>query len=141
MSKPRAHRRKRATRGSTTKVGKYRVQVRSPNLPALWYFSAGARGKKELGVYAFWTAVLGGRRKLTGRAIASLPPGHRFGLVREEMRSATNKETRSAYRRIWLAMGAGQSIAYIRPSTENEVARWMSGHESDARFARKIRIR
>jgi hypothetical protein len=115
----------------TTRVGRYEVAVRRMNYPTLWHFSSGARGRKEAGIYAFWTAVLArkSRRKLTGRALVTLPPGDRFDRVRRE------------HHGIWLDfLRGGRAIRYIRPASERDVLRWMRAHERDARFARRIRV-
>ena len=84
----------------TTRVGRYEVEVRRMNYPTLWHFSSGEHGRKEAGIYAFWTAVLArkARRKISGRALATLPPGDRFDRMRREMRGARAAD-RAAYRK------------------------------------------
>jgi hypothetical protein len=126
----------------TTRVGGYEIEVRRMNYPTLWHFSSGEHGRKEAGIYAFWTAVLArkGRRKVSGRALVTQPPGDRFDRIRREMREARAAD-RPAYRRIWLElMKRGRAIRYIRPASEREVSRWMKTHGRDARFAKRIRV-
>ncbi|HYG56212.1 MAG TPA: hypothetical protein VD965_13030 [Burkholderiales bacterium] len=117
---------------ATTRVGTYEIEVRQSNYPTLWHFSSGERGRKEAGIYAFWTAVLkprAPRPKVSGRALVTLPPGDRFDRIRREARA------------IWLELlERGRAIRYIRPATEREVQRWLASHAGDARFARRIRV-
>ena len=130
-------------RGST-KVGRHQVPVRDMNYPTLWHFSSGEHGRKEAGIYAFWTAVLGTGKKakgLCGRALATEPAGERFDRIRREMRTARSKADRAAYARQWRVLIArGRAIRYLRPSTAEEVRKWMKGHEKDARFAKPLRV-
>ena len=128
----------------TTRVGSCEIPVRQMNYPTLWHFSSGEHGRKEAGIYAFWTAVLArkvrGKGKVSGRALVTQPPGDRFDRIRREMREARAAD-RPIYRRIWLELiKGGRGIRYIRPASEHEVQRWMSTHERDARFASRIRV-
>ena len=126
----------------TTRVGRYEVAVRRINYPTLWHFSSGEHGRKEAGIYAFWTAVLARktRRRIWGRALVTLPPGDRFDRIRREMREGRAAD-RAAYRRMWRElMQGGRAIRYIRPASEREVHRWMKTHDRDARFARRVRV-
>jgi hypothetical protein len=126
-----------------TKVGRLQVPVRRASHPTLWYFASGEHGRKEAGVYAFWTAVISRRKPkgLIGRALAAEPPGDRFDRIRREMRTARSKADRAAYARHWRELLArGKAIRYVRPSTEREVRKWMKGHEKDARHAKRIRV-
>lgn len=126
-----------------TKVGAFEVTVRRANFPALRHFSGGAHGRKEAGIFAFWTVVLKrkGKNRVWGRALATLPAGDRFDRMRREMRSDKSKEAREVYGRIWKKLlREGRAIRYIRPSTENEISRWMRGHQSDAKYAKRLKV-
>ncbi len=118
--------------------------MRDLNYPTLWHFSSGEHGPKEAGIYAFWTAVLGTGKKakgLCGRALVTEPPGDRFDRIRREMRTARAKADRVAYARQWRELiERGRAIRYLRPSTPEEVRKWMKGHEKDARFAKPLRV-
>lgn len=125
---------------AVTNVGRHEVPVRRVNDPTLWYFSSGEHGRKEAGVYAFWTAVLE-KGKLCGRALVTLPPGERFDRVRIEMRTAHLASDREAYARYWnLRLRKGAGIRFIRPASHREVKKWMDAHPKDARFAKPVRI-
>lgn len=127
---------------TTTRVGVFQITVRDASHPAVRYFSSGAHGRKEAGLYAFWTVVLNrkGKNRVWGRALTSLPPGDRFDRMRKEMISAKSKKAREAYRRIWQeVIKAGKLIRYIRPSTEKEIRKWMDGHSSDAKYAKRVK--
>jgi len=124
-----------------TAVGRCKVAVRDAHLPTLWKFTGGAHGKKEAGVFAFWTTVIKkkGKKRVWGRALYSLPPGDRFDRMRFELREAKSAAARSAYRRIWRAIKGGKAISYIRPSSDAEVMAWMRSHKSDAKYAKRLR--
>lgn len=133
-----------------TKVGKCDVEVRGAAFPALWHFTSGAHGKKEAGVFAFWTAVLKkpqklGKKKVRrifGRALVTLPPGDRFDRMKREMLTMKKKEVRAAYRGHYVGLlKCGKNIKCIRPSTEKEMRKWMKGHKADAKFARRVRVK
>lgn len=128
---------------TTTIVGSYEITVRRASHPSVRFFISGAHGKKEAGLYAFWTVVLNrkGKNRVWGRALTSLQPGDRFDRMRTEMRTAKSKKARDAYRRIWKEIiKGGKLIRYIRPSTEKEIKLWMDGHKSDAKFARRVKV-
>lgn len=134
-----------------TKVGYRLIKVRG-HFATILKFSSGEHGKKEMGEFAFWTAVLKKKRRskdrkrwirrVTGRAQVGYSAGDRFDRTRFESKTARDQETRDAYHHLWYpVMGSGKNIAYIRPSTLREVRRWLAGHTKDAPFrARSIRI-
>ena len=123
-----------------TRVGKRRIAVRRANYPTLWHFTSGEHGRKEAGIYAFWSAVLGAR-KLCGRALVTLPPGDRFDRIRGALRSGPAAD-RKAYAHHWnVLLRKGAAIRYIRPASPREVRRWMDAHPKDARFAQPMTIR
>jgi hypothetical protein len=126
-----------------TRVGRFEIPVRAAGRPTLWYFTAGAHGRKEAGVYAFWTAVLARtpRKGVTGRALVGHTPGHRFDAIRGASRSARSAADRAAYARYWRdLLKRGKAIRHIRPSTPKEVQKWMRAHEKDAPFAKPVRV-
>jgi hypothetical protein len=125
-----------------TKIGRNHVPVRG-NWATLVPFAAGAHGKKEAGVFAFWTAVIGPvkldgktRKRIFGRAKVGLSAGDRFDRMRFEMKSARDADDRRIYRRFWyLLLRKGANVRYVRPSTLKEVRAWMKSHQADARHA------
>jgi hypothetical protein len=128
----------------TTKIGRCEVIVRRANFPSLRHFSGGAHGRKEAGIYSFWTVVLRrkGKNRVWGRALSTLPAGDRFDRMRREMLRDRSKENRAHYERIWKKfLKEGRAIRYIRPSTEAEIAKWMRGHKADAKYAKKLVVR
>lgn len=123
---------------TTTKIGARRVPV-APGATVA-HFSSGRLGRKEAGVYLFWTAIFcvgrgSNRSGVFGRAKAGLAPGERFRRMEKEMRTASSKEDRAAYRRMWRKL---QRVVEVRPSKPNEVARWLSSHEEDAQFLKRL---
>lgn len=129
----------------TTRVGKYAVPVKGIH-PTLVFFVAGARGKQERGVYAFWTAVLkrpyvNRERTCVARARILLPPGERFERMRRERRTARSAVARGVYAFWWeQAFRQGEGIAYIRPSSLREVQRWSQTHAPDMTHAVRLQI-
>lgn len=126
-----------------TKVGKYTVPVCNAKFISLVYFSAGARGNKERGQFAFWTAVLKRKKKnrVWGRSRPILPAGDRFDRMKREKLKAKSKSDRKAYGRMWDVMGRGRNIRYIRPSTLAEIQKWFKSHASDAKYAYGVSVR
>jgi len=132
-------------KGITTKVGKYTIPVRNAHHLTICSFGAGARGKKERGDYAFWTAVLSKRfvkgkgkestsiSQIFGRSHLLLSPGDRFDRMKREMRIARTKDDRAIYRMFWNdVLKKGGNIKYIRPCTLQEMNRWLETHEKDS---------
>ena len=69
-----------------------------------------------------------------------LSAGDRFDRMEKERRQAKDPEARRSYQRFWTQyLKAGRNIKYIRPSTAKEVARWAKTHQSDFKYARKMR--
>lgn len=119
------------------KVGKRAIPV-VPLPETLVTFSAGAHGRKEKGVYAFWH-ISGedqwGTWAIWGRARKGLSPGDRFDRMRREQLKAKGAATRKAYAR---SFKLAQNGSQIRPATMREVARWVDTHKEDAKFITKI---
>lgn len=119
------------------RVGKREIPV-VPLSQTLVTFSAGAHGRKEKGVYAFWH-ISGedqwGPWAVWGRARKGLSPGDRFDRMRIEQLEAKKSATRKAYAR---AFKMAQNGSQIRPATMREVAGWASTHEDDAQFITKV---
>jgi hypothetical protein len=116
-----------------TKVGKSMVPVYGAEQPTLLAFLEARRGKG--GIYAFWTAEYkkpdaNGSDKVWGRAKVGLPAGDRFDRMAVEQHTAASG--RSAYARTWRSMRAGSNVKLIRPSTDEEVYRWLKTHTHKA---------
>jgi hypothetical protein len=126
-----------------TKIGRNTIPGRG-NWATLVPFAAGAHGKKEAGVYAFWTAMLQQpvkldgktRKRIFGRAKIGLSAGDRFDRMRLEMKTDRSAEDRRIYRKFWyLLLRKGANVRYVRPSTLKEVRAWMKSHQTDAKHA------
>jgi hypothetical protein len=116
------------------------VPLKKMRYVSLLTFSGGAHGRKERGDYCFWTAVckkpVDGKRKLTARALAYLPPGERFERIERDMQVAPSAEDRVVYRMLWhRLLREGANIKYIRPSTAKEIRGWLKTHPEDAMYA------
>jgi len=99
------------------------------------YFTAGANGDHEAGIWHFWTAYGEdefGDWKVTARALEQLPPEERFTRIDQEQWMAKDGESRLAYRMTWRQL---ETVQYIRPATIREVAGWMVSHSKDAKYA------
>lgn len=99
------------------------------------YFSGGVHGRKERGVYRFWTCHgedRFGPWTIIGRARMRLSPGDRFARMTPE-RTRANPP---AHRRIYAQMFrlANGTAFCIKPSTERELARWAAAHVEDCKF-------
>jgi hypothetical protein len=99
------------------------------------HFKSGVHGKKEAGVYRFWTCHgedQYGPWTLVGRARKSLSPGDRFA----RMSNARTKNNPPAHRHIYARMFrlANGTATCIKPSTEREVRRWIDSHAEDCAF-------
>lgn len=125
-----------------TKVGNFTVPVCNSKFLSLVYFSAGARGNRERGHFAFWTAVLKRKKKnrIWGRARPILPAGDRFDRMKLEKLKAKSKSDRKAYGRMWEIMGRGRNIRYIRPSTLAEITKWCKSHAPDAKYVYGVSV-
>lgn len=133
---------------SSCLVGKYEIPLKRANWPTVVTFKAGEHGRREGGVFHFWTAVfsrpkrmrasLAGRRlkrRSICRSLAVNPPGERFFRNKRDSVVSVDVEDRIYLRELWFdVMEQGKNIAYIRPSTPAEVERWISTHEKDSRF-------
>jgi hypothetical protein len=106
-------------------------------------FASGEHGKREAGVYHFWTVIClerGAQAKVTGRALKFNDAGERFRRIGGEQKTARTAADRKAYRRLWKRL---QCPLYVRPATAAEVGHWLMTHESDAvhltalRFSKK----
>ena len=99
-------------------------------------FAGGARGKKERGIYNFWTLVGEdeyGAFTIVGRARRNLDAGDRVARMSWERTKGDSPENRRHYRRYYkLAQEHGH---YVRASTWREVARWAASHETDWQYA------
>lgn len=122
----------------TTKVGTSKVKVKDAHFYSIVTFSAGRKGKREAGDFAFWTAVVDRRkgvdRGVIARASLYYPPGERFDRMNRE------RKKEPAYNKTWTFFGGGKKIKYIRPSTGKEIFRWMKSHREDSRFVTSIRV-
>jgi hypothetical protein len=129
----------------TTQVGKHEVPVKGQH-PTLGFFSGGARGRQEHGVYAFWTVVL--KRPLAtrervciARARVLLPPGERFTRMERERRTARRAAARNGYKYWWeVVLQEGAAVAYIRPATRKEANHWVMTHPADATHLLGIQV-
>ena len=103
-------------------------------------FSAGREGKKEAGIYHFWTAHCI-KKRLTpvvfGRALSKLDAGERFRRIGLERKSAKTAADRKAYAKHWNML---EGVVYVRPATVMEVTRWLITHEEDAIYLKSLRI-
>ncbi len=112
-----------------TKVGEFWVPVLMPAKVHVVVF-------KE-GVFTFWTAMLkkpvGGKQKIWGRAVVGLTAGDRFDRMKIECRASyIPKEWHAEYKDWWNnKLKRGANVAYIRPSTSKEIARWLKTHPDD----------
>jgi hypothetical protein len=95
-------------------------------------FSGGAHGKKERGIYRFWTLVGEddyGPFTIIGRARRNLDAGDRIARMSWTRTAGNPAEHRRIYRRLYqLAQEHGH---YVRASTLREIARWAGSHEKD----------
>lgn len=117
------------------KIGKKQIPVIKASEPTLVRFRNAAKGKN--GVFAFWTAVMkkGQRKALWGRSQVGMDAGDRFDRMNRQSRGEVPKEDQAIYAQMWQMMKAGANVAYIRPSTEKELLRWLNGH-SGRRFGK-----
>jgi len=102
------------------------------------HFVSGARGKKEAGDYAFWTAYGEDRYgdwKTTGRARVELPPTDRFTRMAREMRTVKSASDRRIYAALYRRL---RSIRGLRAATYREVCAWMTSHKTDAKHVRGV---
>jgi hypothetical protein len=122
----------------TSKVGMSKVKIKNAHFYSIVTFSAGRKGKREAGDFAFWIAVVD-RKKCVDRGViarASLyySPGERFDRMNRE------RKKEPEYNKIWKFLGGGKKIKHIRPATGKEIYRWMKSHKEDSRFVKSIRI-
>lgn len=127
----------------TSRVGNHNVPLKKMRYVSLLTFFGGAHGRKERGDYCFWTAVLkervAGKRKLTGRALAYLPPNERFERIALDMQVAPSAEDRKVYEMLWKRLlKKGANIKCIRPSTAKEIRNWLDTHPEDAEHAARL---
>jgi hypothetical protein len=124
-------------------IGKHAILI-DGRFASIVQFSAGERGKKEAGIFAFWTAILkvpvkGPERlvkKIIARAKVGLSGTERFDRMAREAILDRNAKNRKIYRFLYsYAMKSGSNVSHIRPSTEREMLKWLSSHKNDAKYA------
>lgn len=116
-------------------IGKRRVPVILGSGATELQFTAGVHGKREAGVYRFWTCHgedQYGSWTIIGRARARLNAGDRIA----RMAPSRTKHNPRSHQRIYSRMFrlAHGTALCIRPSTEREVRRWIESHEKDCAF-------
>jgi hypothetical protein len=117
-------------------IGTRKVPVRLGNGLSEIRFTAGVHGKKEAGIYRFWTCVgedeYGGFT-IIGRAKSNLDAGDRIA----RMSMQRTKDNPPDHRKVYaIAYKLAQEHAhYVRPSTEREISRWIQSHPEDMEFA------
>ena len=102
-------------------------------------FSAGRMGKKEAGVYYFWTAVCIEKKQMPvifGRALSKLDAGERFRRIGIEQKSSETAADRKAYAKMWKRL---RGVICVRPATIKEVRKWLDSHEEDAQHLKSLR--
>ena len=120
------------------KIGKTNVKVVDAEFYSIVSFTSGEHGEREKGDYAFWTVVFKkkkeGRDRIIGRAHVSLPPTDRFIRLEHEKEEGS-EEDQQGYSQLWDDIEQGKNVKHIRPSTIQEINRWMFTHQSDAPYA------
>jgi len=125
-----------------TTIGNYLIEVRDPHYPSLVFFKKAKGSKDNEGVYAFWSVIgKNGNRLVTARARVGLHAGERFERINVDIFRAGSLEDRRAYAQFFYdVMDSGKNVGWIRPSSNEEVAKWAKSHEEDFKYAVNIYI-
>jgi len=110
--------------GHTTTIAGKDVPIEA-GAPTTVHFSAGRLGKREAGVWEFWTVF--NDRAFIARCRQGTDPGERFRRMEDE----------PGYEEAWKVAATAKGI---RPATQDDVMRWLNGHEDDAKFAHSCKI-